>query len=343
MPIKGSLSVFFRIGGEDLFNVFGTSAVTDPFRAGIVAVAVDDETGAPLAGVLIRFRIINDTTGFVAGVDKARLEGEETTFTNTAGEAFNQLRIVGVGEVVIEADLIDPNTNEVVETSNQIIAVTINIPIITLAFGGGATTTVIGPGGTATVTATVTDTTGMPISGAIVRFNITSDSTGGAVLSRMTAATGAAGTASITVTNGPTSPGTVMIEGEVIDSGGVVLATSNTITGKPDLGLAAAARLSSPPQPARQAAAASRLGRESLDAALITTRANVRYLSGFTGTNGWLLLAPSAERLVHRSALRGAGATRGRRRRCDRRRQRSGRGPAGATGRIEVVPTGIRG
>ena len=91
-----------------------------------VSTLVTDTSGAtpaPLAGGTVRFRITRDTsTG--SGNGPARFVVRDDVLTSATGVATNILRIVGAGDVVVVADLIDPNTGDVTATSNQIIATT---------------------------------------------------------------------------------------------------------------------------------------------------------------------------------------------------------------------------
>ncbi len=58
----------------------------------------------------------------------------------------------------------------------------------------------------------------------------------------------------------------------------------------------------------RRTTLAERLPELELDGFLVTGLTNVRYLTGFTGSNGQALVTPRRVRLLHRRALHGAVA-----------------------------------
>ena len=167
VKVEGTLSLAFRVQGQDSFNITGAASPASPFRAGLVGTATD-LTGGPLAGVKVKFRIVSDST-LRSGAGGANLDGQETSYTDTDGEAFNQLEVVGLGEVVLEADLIDPMTDELVATSNQIIMTTLDQVQVSLTIDGVAKTK--GPS-TKTLQATVTDAAGKVVDFAFVKFDI---------------------------------------------------------------------------------------------------------------------------------------------------------------------------
>ena len=197
---------------------------------------LDPENGNFRQGVQVNFRIISDTIlhGPVPG---ARFVGPSTSFTDQNGKAVAQIRVVGIGEIVLVADMIDPQTGDVTGTSNQIIATTTAALLAQLTFDDGSTsftkTASTPPGYTEGIVVTVTDTSLTAVPGVTVRFSITADTTtAGATLSSSLAVTDANGqaTSAVTVPDDAAAAGSsVTILAEVIDGNNNVLATSNTI------------------------------------------------------------------------------------------------------------------
>ena len=58
----------------------------------------------------------------------------------------------------------------------------------------------------------------------------------------------------------------------------------------------------------RRTTLAERLSDLEVDALLVTGLTNVRYLTGFTGSNGQALVAGADERVLHRRPIHGAVA-----------------------------------
>jgi len=228
--VKGSLSLVFRVQGQVSTNLAGPASAANPFYAGLVGTAID-EGGNPLRGVLIEFRITRDGT-LGSGVGGARLDGAAVSYTDNTGEAINQLEVVGIGQVVLEADLKDPVSGAVVATSNQIILTTTETIFLQLTYDDGSTAKT--GNGTRQMVATATDAAGDPFEGVFIRFEIQNDATDGASVSPASAVTDATGVATSTL-NIPVNA--ILVGGEittvvakVVDSSGDELATSNTIT-----------------------------------------------------------------------------------------------------------------
>lgn len=235
-PVTGNISAAFGPTAPGTTSATGAASSAVPLDQQISAIATDlTSLAAPIAGATMRFRILSDSTDetttnepviFVGGVD--------TVTTNTLGVGSTVIRVQGPGDVVIVADLVDPNTGQTVATSNSIILVTSGgntVPTLTLVFDDDSTVTSLG-GTTADVSigviATAKDAAGTLLSGSTVRFTIASDTTGGATLSSGTATTGGSGTATITATL-TTAMQSVVIFAELLDSSGNVVATSNSI------------------------------------------------------------------------------------------------------------------
>lgn len=226
VKVEGTLSLAFRVQGQDFFNMTGAASPASPFRAGIVGMATD-ATGNPLAGVKVNFRIIiDDTTS--SGAGGSELDGEPTSYTDTNGEAFNQLKVVGIGRVVLEADLIDPITDELVGTSNQIIMTTISSVRVSLLINDALTAT---GAGTKNLKATVFDEAGKAVDYAFVKFEIQgADGTGTGYLTPASTVATEWGIARATLGyKAGYVPGTTTVVAKVVDSNGEVLATSNTV------------------------------------------------------------------------------------------------------------------
>ena len=186
-----------------------------------------DLTGNPMAGVKVNFRIvIDDTTS--SGAGGAQLDGDPTSYTDTSGEAFNQLKVVGTGRVVLEADLIDPISGEILGTSNQIIMTTTSSVRISLLINDALTST---GAGTKNLKATVFDEAGKAVDYAFVKFEIQgADGTGTGYLTPASTVATEWGIARATLGyKAGYVPGTTVIVAKVVDSTGVVLATSNTV------------------------------------------------------------------------------------------------------------------
>jgi len=226
VKVEGTLSLAFRVQGQDFFNMTGAASPASPFRAGIVGMATD-LTGNPLAGAKVEFRIvIDDTTR--SGAGGAELDGQPTSYTDTDGEAFNQLKVVGLGRVVLEADLIDPITDELVGTSNQIIMTTLDQVQVSLTIEGVAKTT---GSTTKSLQARVTDAAGKVVDSAFVKFEIQGvDGTGTAWLDPATVVATEWGNARAKLHYAAGyAPGTTTIIAKVVDSQGTVIAESNTV------------------------------------------------------------------------------------------------------------------
>jgi len=230
VEVRGSLSLVFRVLGQDSSFLTGPASAASPFYAGLVGTALDD-TGNPLSGVMVNFRITIDGT-LGSGLGPARLDGEPVSYTNSIGEAFNQLEVVGSGKVVLEADLVDPVTNVIVATSNQIILRTVETVFLQLTYDDGSTSK--SGTGTKTIKATATDAAGDPVEGVFIRFEIQDDATDGASVNPASAVTDATGVATSTLTipvNASLVGGEITtVVARVVDSSGDVLASSNTIT-----------------------------------------------------------------------------------------------------------------
>jgi hypothetical protein len=222
---EASMSLAFRLQGQDFFNMTGVTSPGNPFTVGLVA-SVLDLTGNPSAGTKVQFRIVSDSTTH-SGSGGARLQGQPVSYTNVDGEAFNQLQVRGVGEVVLEADLIDPVTDELIGTSNQIIYSGASFVQLDLTIEGGTSAT---GGGNKNLKARATDASGLAIPYIWVQFEIQADATNTAKLSPVTdIATEWGNARSVLSFSGGTAGNVTTIVAKVIDSQGTVLATSNTV------------------------------------------------------------------------------------------------------------------
>jgi hypothetical protein len=228
-PIEGTIALLFTGGGVTLSGVASSAS---PLDAPISLEALDLE-GNPIVGANVSFRILQDTTGDNSSNPYAEFVASRHTTTGAAGDAANILRSFGPGVVVVVAELYDPNSGNLVGTSNRIIMTTSRSYLISLQFNGGGTTVNMAAPYTANFTATVTDADLAPQQGLTVRFSITADSTtAGASLSNSLQVTSAAGgaTSSVTVPDDAAGAGSsVTIVAEVVDSTGAVLSTSNVI------------------------------------------------------------------------------------------------------------------
>ena len=194
----------------------------------------------------MRFRIVVDTTDdsglggqvhFVGSVDEVT--------TNTSGVGATMIRVQHPGDVVIVADLVDPNTGQTVATSNEIILVTTQgatSPTIALTFSDGTSATFAGGGVapaqvTEAIIAVVKDADGNVLAGATVRFTIRSDTTAGG-LTGATFADGTTGPTLVTTSSVGeattaitlrTVTQTVVLRAELLDSNGAVVAVSGEI------------------------------------------------------------------------------------------------------------------
>jgi len=241
-PVTGSISAAFGSTGTGSTTSTGEASAAVPLNVEISAEALD-LTGAAIVGATVRFRIITDTTDELTTNEPVEFVGSSSTTTNSSGVATALIRVQGPGDVIIEADLIDPVTNQTVSTSNQIILITSQGqegPSIALTFSDGSSAVFSfgAPGGPATelIIAAVEDATGKPLSGATVRFTMRSDtgataatfSDGTGVGGSVTSTTSSVGEATQTVTL-HASPQTVVIRAELLDASGAVVAVSSDI------------------------------------------------------------------------------------------------------------------
>ena len=245
VAVQGTVSLLFATAGTT--SLTGTASAASPFETEIQATAVD-LLGAVLAGVPVRFRIVKDHT-LASGNGPARFLGPAETNTNSTGVANNVVRVVGAGDLVIVADLIDSSSGGVLSTSNQIILTTTTpttgFPSLSLADTNGATavTPSLSAAGELPVglVATALDADGTTtLAGFAVRFTKVSDvdSTGVPSLvpalfpdgteGPVTSSTNTAGQATTTIN--PTTVGQqVVVRAELLDSSGTVIATSNDV------------------------------------------------------------------------------------------------------------------
>jgi hypothetical protein len=185
-----------------------------------------DLTGNPLAGVKVHFRIVSDNTTH-SGSGGARLQGQGITYSNTDGEAFEQLEVIGVGEVVIEADMIDPVTDEIIITSNQIIYSGVSSVVLQLTINNGTTAT---GGSSKNLKARASDASGKVIPYIWVKFELQADATNTAKLNPETVVATEWGNArSVLSFGGGTAGDVTTVVAKVVDADGTVLATSNTV------------------------------------------------------------------------------------------------------------------
>jgi hypothetical protein len=240
-PVTGSISASFGATGTGPTTLTGVPAsAAVPHNQDISAEALD-LTGAAIVGATVRFRIVTDTTDELTSNHPAAFVGSSTTTTNSSGVATAVIRVQGPGDVILEADLIDPLTGQTVASSNQIILITSQGPessTIVLTFSDGSTVFSFGaPGGAATegIIATVKDAAGKPLAGASVRFTMRSDTADTATFSdgtgeggSVTTTASSVGEATETVTL-DTSPQTVVIRAELLDASGAVIAVSSDI------------------------------------------------------------------------------------------------------------------
>ena len=233
-PERGTIQLFFLVGGQQLTTTSGPASVASPFVRELNTIVLDPVTGTFQQGVQVRFRIIEDSTlhGPVPG---AEFVGPSTSFTDQFGKAVAELRVVGIGDVVVIAEMLDSNTGQVAGTSNQVIATTTAALLTQLTFSDGSNsfTKAVPPSYTAPIIATVTDTSLTAVPGVTVRFSITADTTtAGASLSSSLVVTDANGQATSAVTvpdDAATVGSSVTILAEVIDGNNNVLSTSNII------------------------------------------------------------------------------------------------------------------
>ncbi len=236
-PVTGNISAAFGSTGAGAVTMTGTASTAVPLDVAVSATATDlSATVSPIAGARMRFRIVVDTTKDSGLGGQVRFVGnvDEVT-TNASGVGATMIRVQHPGDVVVVADLVDPNTGQTVATSNEIILVAIGgsgVPTLALTFDDDSTVRALG-GTTAPVStgviALAKNAAGQLLIGSTVRFIIASDTTGGASLSSGgLATTGGDGTATITARlNTPSQ--TVVIFAELLDSSGNVIATSNSI------------------------------------------------------------------------------------------------------------------
>ena len=231
-PLQAIMSASFGTSGTGAPTATGAASPADPLDIDVSALATDTSgaTQTPLAGGTVRFRITRDTSQDSQN-GPARFIISGNVLTNANGVATNKVRIVGAGDVVIAADLIDPNTGGVAATSNYIIATSTggtSSPTITFAFSDGSTTKSFGATAPAvasdTITATVKDAAGDLASGETVRFEIVTDTAGTATLSDGTAGpldmtTSSTGLASTTISLTATGQA-VVIRATLLDSSG---------------------------------------------------------------------------------------------------------------------------
>jgi hypothetical protein len=240
-PVTGTLSASFGTTGT---GATSSTGMIPPGTHGQLDVDISAEAldlaGVAIVGATVRFRIVTDTTDELTTNEPVEFVGSSTTTTNSSGIAGALIRVRGPGDVVIDADLIDPVTGQTVATSNEIILVTTastTIPTLVLNFDDDSTT--IELGGTVApvsvgVEATATNAAGNPVPNATVRFVIRSDSAGTAFFggqapgASQTVQTSSAGVAftSITLT-APTQ--NVLIGAEWLDAAGNVIATATNI------------------------------------------------------------------------------------------------------------------
>jgi len=235
--VTGSISAAFGSTGAGAVTMIGTASTAVPLDVAVSATATDlSATASPIAGARMRFRIVVDTTKDSGLGGQVRFVGsvDEVT-TNASGVGATMIRVQHPGDVVVVADLVDPNTGQTVATSNEIILVVstnagISSPSLALTFDDETTVKILGGTGPAVsvgLIATAKDAAGALLGGSTVRFTIDSDTTGGATLSSNgTATTGGTGTATITATlTTPTQ--SVVIFAELLDSSGNVVLDSN--------------------------------------------------------------------------------------------------------------------
>jgi len=240
-PVTGTISASFGASGTGATTVIGPPASEAVPHLQDISAAALDLTGLAIVGATVRFRIVTDTTDELINNGPVEFVGSSSSSTNSDGVASVVIRVKGPGDVIIEADLIDPITGQTVATSNQIILVTSAGPAgpsITLTFSDGSPVFSFGaPGGAATegIIATVKDAAGKPLGGATVRFTMRSDSAGTARFSNGTGVGGSVTTTASTVGEATetvtldTSPQTVVIRAELLDATGAVVAVSSDI------------------------------------------------------------------------------------------------------------------
>lgn len=231
-PVEGSLSLAFGTSGEGTITMSGVATEASPLDA-TVGVTAEDTEGNPIAGATVRFIIVHDSTDEQTDNDAAEWLAGSSATTGSSGTAANVLRVFGPGDIVIEAQIFDPNLGTVVATSNRIFLTTKKSFIASLAFSGGGSSFTAAAPYTQGIVATATDLQGNPQEGLTVRFEITDDTTdGGASLSTSVGVTDASGTvtSSVTVPDDAAGAGSaVSIQMSIVDSSGAVLATSNVI------------------------------------------------------------------------------------------------------------------
>lgn len=240
-PVEGTIALAFGTTGDSSVVVLsGVASSATPLDSNIGVTALDLE-GTPIVGANVSFRITQDTTADTTSNPNAEFVATRHTTTGPDGTTVNVLRVFGPGVVVVEAELFDPNTGNLVARSNRIILTTtqaVSAAFATLAFADGSTSFAAVAPYSNLLTVTVTDGTGAPQAGRTVRLSITADTTDtGAGLSTTLAITDAFGRVTSTLTvpdNAPSggagSTSVVSITAEVLDSlTGAVVSTSNVI------------------------------------------------------------------------------------------------------------------
>jgi hypothetical protein len=240
-PVSGTISAGFGTAPPGLLTKADVASVAAPLDVDVVALSLDDTVlREPIAGATVRFRIVSDTTDEGTGAPPAAFVADlDEVFSNTAGVANTRIRVQGPGDVVIAADLIDPNTGSVVSISNSLILTTTagaTSPTLSAVFEDDSTSISLGgtvdPASTSII-ATAKTAAGAALANATVRFTITSDTTGTAILgggggTSATTTTGGDGTGAITVTLTKATQ-IVVIRVELLDSDGNVVAVGNDL------------------------------------------------------------------------------------------------------------------
>ena len=224
--VSGTLSLFFDAGPAVVKT--GESANQNEPLDVIVGVSATGLDGtSPASGATVRFNIVQDTTDEAGPNDAAHWLVSSTTVTGSTGAATNILRVYGSGVVVMEAELIDPTTGDVLARSNRIILTTTASLIVKLAFNDGSTTHTGNAPYSVGLVSAVYDGTNIPRPGMQVRFTIESDSTGGATLSSTIGTTDASGKTTTSVRL--PGAGSVTIKAALYDAENNVIASATVV------------------------------------------------------------------------------------------------------------------